>query len=212
MGAWVVDLLKCKFTKCHSVTLQNRITALLRAVYLNEDDSISIIYMFVAVFGISCILIFHHIVLGLPTQHSLSLWHTHRHPSLLPRCIKSSNFVYCCVHVRIHVQHKLSFSKASLSNFYKGLSFRASFYSQKLEQNVCFTKVNLFFELVTVTQLARKSSTGAVHKDHISMFHFMNILIYAFQRIFKNKLYSSLYVTYKVGLWCMFLLTKTQKY
>jgi len=36
--------------------------------------------MFVAVFSISCILlILHHIVLGLPTQHSLSLWHTYTH-------------------------------------------------------------------------------------------------------------------------------------
>jgi hypothetical protein len=128
MGAWVVDLLKCKFTNCHSVTPLNRITALLRAVYFNEDDSISIIYVFVGVFSISCILlILHHIVLGLPTQHSLSLWHTHIHLSLLPRYIKSSNFVYCCVPVCIHVQHKLSSSKASLSNCYKGLSFRASF-------------------------------------------------------------------------------------
>jgi hypothetical protein len=80
MGAWVVDLLKCKFTNCHVETPLNRITALLRAVYFNEDDSISIIYMFVAVFSISCILlILHHIVLGLPTQHSLSLWHTYTH-------------------------------------------------------------------------------------------------------------------------------------
>jgi len=53
---------------------------------------------------------------------------------------------------------------------------------------------------VTVTQHSRKSSTGAVHKDHISMFHFVNIIIYVFQHIFKNKLYYSLYVTYKIGL------------
>lgn len=129
-----------------------------------------------------------------------SLTLTHTYLSLLPRCVKSSNFICYCVCVRIHVQHKLSSSKASFSNYCKGLSFRASFYSQKLEQNVCFTKVYLFFELLTVTQHARKNSTGAVHKDHISMFHFMNILIYVFQHIFKNKLYFSLYVTYKVGL------------
>jgi len=52
-------------------------------VYFNEGDSISLIYMFVAVFNISCILlILHHIMLGLPAQHSLSLWHTHTHTSV----------------------------------------------------------------------------------------------------------------------------------
>lgn len=70
----MVDLLKCKFTNCHSGTPLNRITALPRVVYFNEDDGISVIYMFVTVFSIFCILlILHHIVLGLPTQHSLSL-------------------------------------------------------------------------------------------------------------------------------------------
>jgi hypothetical protein len=112
MGAWVVDLLKCKFTNCHSVTPLNRITALLRAVYFNEDDSI---YMFVAVFSISCIFILRHIMLGLPAQHSLSLWHTHTHLSLLPRCIKSSIFIYCCVHV--HINQSIYFPKIQLHGY-----------------------------------------------------------------------------------------------
>ena len=149
----------------------------------------------------------HHIVLGLPTQHVLSITHTHTHThmSLYPGCINSSNFICCCFHVRIHVQHHLYFSNASLSNYYKGISFRASFYLQKLEQKVCFTEVNLWiFELITVTQHARKKQNRIVHQDHISMFHFLNILIYVFQHIFKNKLYSSLYVIYKVGLWYIY--------
>jgi len=67
----VVDPLKYEYTNCHSVTPLNRITALPRAVCFNEDNSTSIIYMFVVVFSISCVLILHHILLGLPTQHSL---------------------------------------------------------------------------------------------------------------------------------------------